>query len=213
MSGSQGWSSDCDPSDPAHHSSHNASSRLSRTLAAGLGGPTELRSRLFHHHHGHDGGRGPERSGSAGHAAFAVLRTGEKMHASTTNISVQSEQEPQSQDLPSLGVCPGHHRHPPDADPGRGPVLRRPATCHRRGDRPHTALQRKKAQARHSPARPWMGGVQVIGGIILGPSVFGRHIHGFSDRVFPRASLSSLALVANIGALPRPPGRRICRPA
>jgi Kef-type K+ transport system membrane component KefB len=42
---------------------------------------------------------------------------------------------------------------------------------------------------------------EVIGGIILGPSVFGRHIPGFSERVFPQSSLEGLGLVANIGML------------
>lgn len=40
---------------------------------------------------------------------------------------------------------------------------------------------------------------QVITGIILGPSVLGTNIHGFSQTVFPPKSLPSLSLVANIG--------------
>ena len=39
---------------------------------------------------------------------------------------------------------------------------------------------------------------EVIGGIILGPSVMGR-IPGFSDAIFPSASMPNLALAANIG--------------
>ncbi|KAJ6498343.1 Sodium/hydrogen exchanger family-domain-containing protein [Mycena vulgaris] len=39
---------------------------------------------------------------------------------------------------------------------------------------------------------------EVLGGIILGPTAFGR-IPGFSEHVFPKASQSYLSLVANIG--------------
>jgi len=39
---------------------------------------------------------------------------------------------------------------------------------------------------------------EVIGGIILGPSVLGR-IPGYIDTVFPHSSLGLLGLVANIG--------------
>ncbi|KAJ6442818.1 K+/H+ antiporter [Purpureocillium lavendulum] len=39
---------------------------------------------------------------------------------------------------------------------------------------------------------------EVIGGIILGPSVMG-HIPGFRDAIFPKASLPNLNLVANLG--------------
>ncbi|CAG8652237.1 7329_t:CDS:2, partial [Paraglomus occultum] len=39
---------------------------------------------------------------------------------------------------------------------------------------------------------------EVIGGIILGPSVFGR-IPGFNDTIFPEASLPYLKLVADLG--------------
>ncbi|KAJ5902584.1 hypothetical protein N7495_003112 [Penicillium taxi] len=39
---------------------------------------------------------------------------------------------------------------------------------------------------------------EVIGGIILGPSVMG-HIPGFTDSIFPSASIPSLNLVANLG--------------
>ncbi|KAF2161734.1 hypothetical protein M409DRAFT_27791 [Zasmidium cellare ATCC 36951] len=39
---------------------------------------------------------------------------------------------------------------------------------------------------------------EVIGGILLGPSVFGR-IPGFTDAIFPTASIPSLNLVANLG--------------
>ncbi|OOQ91524.1 putative K+/H+ antiporter [Penicillium brasilianum] len=39
---------------------------------------------------------------------------------------------------------------------------------------------------------------EVIGGIILGPSVMGR-IPGFTDAIFPTASIPSLSVVANLG--------------
>ncbi|KAF2840514.1 hypothetical protein M501DRAFT_931779 [Patellaria atrata CBS 101060] len=39
---------------------------------------------------------------------------------------------------------------------------------------------------------------EVIGGILLGPSVFGR-IPGFTESIFPEASMPNLALVANLG--------------
>jgi Kef-type K+ transport system membrane component KefB len=39
---------------------------------------------------------------------------------------------------------------------------------------------------------------EVLGGIILGPTAFGR-IPGFTKHIFPSASLSYLSLVANIG--------------
>jgi Kef-type K+ transport system membrane component KefB len=39
---------------------------------------------------------------------------------------------------------------------------------------------------------------EVIGGIILGPSVMG-HIPGFRDAIFPAASIPNLTLVANLG--------------
>ena len=39
---------------------------------------------------------------------------------------------------------------------------------------------------------------EVIGGIILGPTVFGR-IPGFTEHIFPPASITSLNLVANLG--------------
>lgn len=39
---------------------------------------------------------------------------------------------------------------------------------------------------------------EVIGGILLGPSVMGR-IPGFKDAIFPDASIPNLTLVANIG--------------
>lgn len=39
---------------------------------------------------------------------------------------------------------------------------------------------------------------EVIGGILLGPSVMGR-IPGFSDTIFPAASMSNFNLVANLG--------------
>jgi Kef-type K+ transport system membrane component KefB len=39
---------------------------------------------------------------------------------------------------------------------------------------------------------------EVIGGILLGPTVMGR-IPGFSDAIFPRASIPNLNLVANLG--------------
>jgi len=39
---------------------------------------------------------------------------------------------------------------------------------------------------------------EVIGGILLGPSVMGR-IPGFSDTIFPTASIPNLSLVANLG--------------
>ncbi|KAL6712640.1 hypothetical protein ACN47E_000517 [Coniothyrium glycines] len=39
---------------------------------------------------------------------------------------------------------------------------------------------------------------EIIGGIILGPSVMGR-IPGFTDSIFPRAAMSNLNLVANLG--------------
>lgn len=39
---------------------------------------------------------------------------------------------------------------------------------------------------------------EIIGGILLGPSVFGR-IPGFSDAIFPKASMPTLSLAANLG--------------
>lgn len=39
---------------------------------------------------------------------------------------------------------------------------------------------------------------EVIGGILLGPSVMGR-IPGFSDAIFPAESMPNLSLVANLG--------------
>ena len=39
---------------------------------------------------------------------------------------------------------------------------------------------------------------EVLGGIILGPTAFGR-IPGFTEHIFPEQSLSYLSLVANIG--------------
>jgi len=39
---------------------------------------------------------------------------------------------------------------------------------------------------------------EVIGGIILGPSVMG-HVPGFTNAIFPPASIPSLTLVANVG--------------
>lgn len=39
---------------------------------------------------------------------------------------------------------------------------------------------------------------EVIGGILLGPSVMGR-IPGFTDAIFPAASIPNLTLVANLG--------------
>ncbi|KAL8937127.1 MAG: hypothetical protein Q9211_003847 [Gyalolechia sp. 1 TL-2023] len=41
---------------------------------------------------------------------------------------------------------------------------------------------------------------EIVGGIILGPSVLGR-IPGFSDAIFPEASLPALSLVANLGLI------------
>lgn len=39
---------------------------------------------------------------------------------------------------------------------------------------------------------------EVIGGILLGPSVMGR-IPGFTDAIFPTASIPNLNLIANLG--------------
>lgn len=39
---------------------------------------------------------------------------------------------------------------------------------------------------------------EVIGGILLGPSIFGR-IPGFTDAIFPTESMPNLSLVANLG--------------
>ena len=39
---------------------------------------------------------------------------------------------------------------------------------------------------------------EIIGGILLGPSVFG-HIPGFTDAIFPKASMPTLSLAANLG--------------
>jgi Kef-type K+ transport system membrane component KefB len=39
---------------------------------------------------------------------------------------------------------------------------------------------------------------EVIGGILLGPSVFG-HVPGFTNTIFPAASIPTLTLVANLG--------------
>lgn len=41
---------------------------------------------------------------------------------------------------------------------------------------------------------------EVIGGILLGPSVMGR-IPGFTDAIFPTASIPNLNLVANLGLI------------
>ena len=41
---------------------------------------------------------------------------------------------------------------------------------------------------------------EVIGGILLGPSVFGR-IPGFTDAIFPTAAMPNLALIANLGLI------------
>lgn len=39
---------------------------------------------------------------------------------------------------------------------------------------------------------------EVVGGILLGPSVMG-HVPGFTDAIFPKASIPNLTLVANLG--------------
>lgn len=39
---------------------------------------------------------------------------------------------------------------------------------------------------------------EIIGGILLGPSVFGR-IPGFTEAIFPQQSMTNLNLVANLG--------------
>ena len=41
---------------------------------------------------------------------------------------------------------------------------------------------------------------EVIGGILLGPSVFGR-IPGFTDAIFPTASMPTLSMAANVGLI------------
>lgn len=41
---------------------------------------------------------------------------------------------------------------------------------------------------------------EVIAGVLLGPSVFGR-IPGFTDAIFPEASIPNLNLVANLGLI------------
>lgn len=41
---------------------------------------------------------------------------------------------------------------------------------------------------------------EVIGGILLGPSVFGR-IPGFTDAIFPTASMPTLTVAANVGLI------------
>ena len=41
---------------------------------------------------------------------------------------------------------------------------------------------------------------EVIGGILLGPSVFGR-IPGFTDAIFPAASMPTLTMAANVGLI------------
>jgi Kef-type K+ transport system membrane component KefB len=41
----------------------------------------------------------------------------------------------------------------------------------------------------------------VIGGIMLGPSLFGAYIPGFEAHVFPKASIPNLTLIANIGLI------------
>ena len=41
---------------------------------------------------------------------------------------------------------------------------------------------------------------EVIGGILLGPSVFGR-IPGFTDAIFPTASMPALSMAANVGLI------------
>lgn len=41
---------------------------------------------------------------------------------------------------------------------------------------------------------------EVIAGIILGPSVLGR-VHGFTDNIFPTASIPGLTLIANVGII------------
>lgn len=42
---------------------------------------------------------------------------------------------------------------------------------------------------------------QVIGGILLGPTVLG-HIPGFTSTLFPPSSIPILAAVANLGKTP-----------
>lgn len=44
---------------------------------------------------------------------------------------------------------------------------------------------------------------EVIGGILLGPTAFGR-IHGFTTTVFPTAAMPSFNLVANVSSLASP---------
>ena len=39
---------------------------------------------------------------------------------------------------------------------------------------------------------------EIIGGILLGPTAFGR-IPGFTDAIFPKASMPTLSLAANVG--------------
>ena len=41
---------------------------------------------------------------------------------------------------------------------------------------------------------------EVIGGILLGPSVLGR-VPGFTDAIFPQASMPNLSMAANIGLI------------
>lgn len=41
---------------------------------------------------------------------------------------------------------------------------------------------------------------EVIGGILLGPTAFGR-IHGFTNTIFPKASMPSFNLIANVRRL------------
>jgi Kef-type K+ transport system membrane component KefB len=41
---------------------------------------------------------------------------------------------------------------------------------------------------------------EVLGGIILGPSVFG-YIPGFEEKLFPKKSIANLQLVANLGLI------------
>ena len=41
---------------------------------------------------------------------------------------------------------------------------------------------------------------EVVGGILLGPSVFG-HVPGFTEHIFPTASLPVLTMAANLGLI------------
>ena len=80
----------------------------------------------------------------------------------------------------------GHH--PDVATPLLGPREDQTTQGHRRSLRYDTS----------QPPMPSDSLTHFVGGILLGPTAFGR-IPGFTDRIFPAQSRPYLSLVANIG--------------